>query len=379
VRAERFVVPSPAAHILTWSETLAGKEHRMAADEKRNGAKVLFVEAEEWEHADLVHRCAHDCQVYSRGERLEDVPDHDIPDGIAVLSPFIHSRVTDDQLDRLPELKLVATRSTGVDHIDTDACNQRGVVVSNVPSYGENTVAEHTFALLLALTRKVHRCYDRTVRGDFSIRGLQGVDLFGKVFGCLGTGKIGIRALRIASGFGMRLLAYDVQPREDLAEEIGFEYVGFDDLLARSDVLSVHVPYNEKTHHLIDAAAIEKMPDGAIVVNTARGAVVDSQALIEALQRDKLGGAGLDVLESEAAIGEEAEILSSAYDENTLKSIVRNHALLRMPNVVITPHVGFNSREAVQRIIDTTLDNIHGFLKGDPRNVVNAPGVEAAK
>ena len=351
----------------------------MGDQDEQDGAKVLFVEAEEWEHADLVHRCSHDCRVYSRGERLEDVPDHDIPDRITVLSPFIHSRVTAEQLDRLPELKLIATRSTGVDHIDLDTCNDRGIVVSNVPGYGENTVAEHTFALLLALTRKVHRCYDRTVRGDFSIRGLQGTDLFGKTFGCVGTGKIGIRVLRIASGFGMRLLAYDVKPRQDLAEEIGFEYVDFDELLSRSDVVSIHVPYNEHTHHLIDAEAIEKMPNGAILVNTARGAIVDSQALIEALQSDKLGGAGLDVLESEAAIGEEAEILSSAYDENTLKSIVRNHALLRMPNVVITPHVGFNSQEAVQRIIDTTLDNIHGFITGQARNVVNARGVEAAK
>ncbi|MGC9453308.1 MAG: NAD(P)-dependent oxidoreductase [Phycisphaerae bacterium] len=349
----------------------------MTANDENAHATILFVEAEQWEHADLVHQCPHDCQVHSRIERLQDVGDDDIPEGVRILSPFIHSRVTADQLNRLPDLRLVATRSTGVDHIDTDACNDRGIVVSNVPSYGENTVAEHTFALLLALTRKIHRCYDRTVRGDFSIHGLRGTDLYGKTFGCLGTGKIGLRALRIAAGFGMRLLAYDVKPRPELAEEIGFEYVDFDHLLSRSDVLSVHVPYNKHTHHLIDGSAMDKMRDGAIVLNTARGAVVDTQALIEALRREKLGGAGLDVLESEATIGEEAEILSSSYDEDTLRNIVRNHALLRMPNVIITPHVGFNSREAVRRIIDTTLENIHGFLSGEPRNVVNNPGVKS--
>lgn len=351
----------------------------MTANGKKANATILFVEAEQWEHADLVHHCPHNCQVHGRIERLEDLGDEDIPEGVSILSPFIHSRVTAEQLGQFPDLRLIATRSTGVDHIDTDACNERGIVVSNVPSYGDNTVAEHTFALLLSLTRKIHRCYDRTIRGDFSIHGLRGTDLYGKTFGCLGTGKIGLRALRIAAGFGMRLLAYDVKPRPELAEEIGFEYVDFDDLLSRSDVLSVHVPYNKHTHHLIDASAMEKMRRGAILLNTARGAVVDTQALIDMLRHEKLGGVGLDVLESEATIGEEAEILSSSYDEGTLRNIVRNHALLRMTNVIITPHIGFNSREAVRRIIDTTLENIHGFLSGEPRNVINKPGVQSSR
>lgn len=336
-------------------------------------ARVLFVEAEPWEHEHLIHKCPHACQVHSRVGVLADVPDSDIPEGVTVLSTFVHSQVTAEQLDRLPALRLAATRSTGYDHIDVAACSQRGVLVANVPHYGENTVAEHTFALLLALTRKVHRCYERTVRGDFNIEGLRGTDLFDKTLGCLGVGNIGERVLRIAGGFGMTRIAYDVAPRPELAAEIGFEYVALDELLARSDVLSIHVPYNDRTHHLIDAAALAKLPAGAIVVNTARGGIIDAQALIDALKSGHVGGAGLDVLEGETAVGEEAEIMSSNYDVETLKDIVRNHALLSMPNVIITPHVAFNSDQAVRRIIDTTIENIHGFLTGKPRNIVNGP------
>lgn len=341
---------------------------------KSNGhSVVLFVEAEKWEHDWLVQNCRAGCRVHSRAQRLEELSEADIPPGVNVLSTFINSHVVAEQLDRLGELELVATRSTGFDHIDLQACRQRGVVVSNVPDYGEITVAEHTFALLLSLTRKIHRCYERTIRGDFSIEGLRGQELAGKTLGVLGTGKIGQRVLRIAKGFGMRLLAHDVSPRPQLAKRIGFKYVTLEELLRRSDVLSIHVPYGERTRHMIDAEAIAKLPAGAIIVNTARGGIIDPQALIEALVSGHLGGAALDVLEAEMAIAEEAELLSSSYDMETLRTVVRNHALLRMPNVIITPHVGFNSAEAVRRIIDTTLDNIRSFLRGAPKNVVSQP------
>ncbi len=342
---------------------------------RMSAPRVLFVEAEPWEHDELVHRCAYGCQVESRRERLHDLPDADIPPHVSILSTFVNSHVTAEQLDRLPEVRLLATRSTGFDHVDLEACSRRGVIVSNVPHYGENSVAEHTFALLLALTRKLHRCLERTVRGDFSIQGLRGTELFGKTFGCLGAGNIGLKVLRIAGGFGMRRIACELAARPELAAEIGFEYVGLEELLSRSHVLSIHVPHNEKTHHLIDAAALAKLPRGAILVNTARGGIVDPQALIGALRSGHLGGAALDVLEGETAIGEEAEIMSSGYDVETLKSIVRNHALLTMPNVIITPHVAFNSEQAIRRIVDTTIENIHAFLSCQPQNVGRQPAL----
>jgi D-lactate dehydrogenase len=334
--------------------------------------RILFVEAEPWERQAVKELCSCNCVVHDRPERLENLDSDLIPENVTVLSTFIHSNVPAEQLDRLPDLRLVATRSTGFDHIDLDACRQRGIAVANVPNYGENTVAEHAFALLLSISRGVHRSYERTIRGDFSMEGLRGFDLQGKTLGVLGTGNIAQNVLRIARGFGMERIAYDIKPRPELAEKLEFEYVEMDELLARSQILSLHVPHNEHTHHMIDADAIAKLPAGAILINTARGGIVDAEALIEGLASGHLGGAGLDVLEAEGAIAEEAEILSREYDITKLRSIVQNHALLRMPNVVITPHVGFNSEEAVRRIIATTVENIDRFLEGKPQNIVSS-------
>lgn len=339
---------------------------------------VLLVEAESWEQGDLEHKCPHGCRFITTRKRLDEMGDDELPPNVTILSPFIHSECSARQLRRLGDLRMIATRSTGFDHIDLPECNQRGIVVSNVPHYGEDTVAEHTFALLLALTRKIHRGYERTVRGDFSLEGLRGTDLHGKTFGCLGTGSIGQRVLRIAGGFGMHRIAYDTRPNDDLAAEMGFEYVDLEELLTRSNVLSIHVPHNEQMYHMIDAEALSRLPAGAFLINTARGGIVEPQALIDALKSGRMGGAGLDVLESERAIGEEVELMSSSYDMDTLRSVIRSHALLRMPNVIITPHVAFNSDEALERIIDTTIANIHAFLEGRCRNMVNMPVPTAA-
>jgi D-lactate dehydrogenase len=338
---------------------------------------MLFVESEDWEQEQLRDFCPQHCEVVPSPKRLDELADGEIPRGTDVLSVFIHSRVTADQLGRLPGLRMIATRSTGCDHIDLGECSRRGIVVSNVPDYGERTVAEHTFGMLLALTRKIHRCYERTVRGDFSIEGLRGTDLYGKTFGAVGAGRIARHALRIAGGFGMERIAYDVAPDEQAAREIGFEYVSLDELLERSDVLSLHVPHNEQTHHLLDAGAIAKMKRGAIVVNTARGGIVDPQALIDALRAGRLGGAALDVLEAETGVAEEAELLSRSYDLDTLRAVVQSNALLRMPNVIITPHNAFNSVEALRRIIRATVENIHAFLDGAPQHVVAAESAPA--
>lgn len=340
-------------------------------NDDQQGPKVFFVEAEKWEHERLVEGCHGDCNVASTEKLLGEVGDDEIPDDVVVLSPFVHSEVTQEQIDRFPDLRLIATRSTGFDHIDVETCNQRGILVANVPHYGENTVAEHAFALILALTRKIHRTHERTIRGDFSIEGLRGIDLQGRTFGALGAGNIAQHALRIAGGFGMRRIAFDVKPDPVLSGVVGFEYVDFDKLLAESDILSIHVPHNEHTHHMIDTEEFGKMKDGAILINTARGGIVNPQALLDALKDGKLGGAGLDVLEAEGIIGEEAEILSRAFDMEKLQAVVQSHAMLRMPNVIITPHMAFNSEEAVQRIVDTTLENIRAFHRGKPRNIVN--------
>ena len=330
---------------------------------------ILFAELEPWEQEQLTTLCPKKCAIIACAEALEAIPDEKAGPKVTIFSPFIHSRVTAEQLARMPHLKLIATRSTGVDHIDVEDCNRRGILIANVPHYGEDTVAEHAFGMLLALTRKIHRCYERTNRGDFSIEGLRGTDLAGKTFGCLGVGNIGSRAIRIAGGFGMNRLAYDLCPDPLLSGTLGFRYVDFDTLLAESDMLSVHLPLTDQTRHMLDRDAFARMKTGALLVNTARGGIVDTAALIEALKSRHLGGAALDVLEAETA--EEAELLSSSYDIDTLRQVVQSHALLRMPNVIITPHNAFNSVEACRRIIETTIENIHAWLLGEPKNIVN--------
>jgi D-lactate dehydrogenase len=290
-----------------------------------------------------------------------------------VLSVFIHSQVTRDKLDRMPNLRFIATRSTGYDHIDLEACNQRGIPVSNVPRYGENTVAEHTFALILSLSRKIHKAYQRTVAGDFSLNNLEGFDLKGKTIGVVGAGSIGLHVIRIAKGFGMNVIAYDVRPNQLIAEVLGFEYVPLETLLAESDIISLHAPYLPATHHLINAETIKLIKPGALLINTARGALVDTDALIEALNAGILSGAGLDVLEGEELIEEEERLLHAPEASEQLRAALRRHLLLRRPDVVITPHMAFFSKEARERILDTTIANIHAFEEGHPANVVNAP------
>jgi D-lactate dehydrogenase len=341
-------------------------------DDADTPATILFVEFEQWEQQQLEDICPEKCTITCSPKPLEDIPDEEIPEGVDVLSPFINSDVSAEQLQRLPDLELVATRSTGFDHIDMDYCNDEGIRIANVPTYGENTVAEHAFGMLLALTRKIHRCYERTSSGDFSLEGLRGTDLAGKTFGCLGVGNIGAKAMRIAGGFGMNRIAFDVQPDPIESGELGFRYVDFDTLLAEADVLSIHVPLNDKTRHLVNSEALRKMKSTAILVNTARGGVIDTDALISALKDGEIGGAALDVLEAETIVGEEAELLSSSYDVETLRTLVQNHTLLKMPNVIITPHNAFNSEEALRRIIQTTVQNIHAWMRDEPQNIVNA-------
>ena len=289
-----------------------------------------------------------------------------------VLSVFIYSRLDKIVLGRARRLKFIATRSTGFDHIDLGVCARRGIQVSNVPYYGENTVAEHTFALILALSRKVHQAHVRAARGDFSFEGLQGFDLKGKTFGVIGTGHIGLHAIRIAKGFGMRVIAHDVFPNAFLADTLGYEYVDFDTLLSHSDIISLHAPYRKETHHMINAGNIGRIKKGALLINTARGGLVDTEALARALDNGTLSGAGLDALEGEDLIKEERQILVKDFSTEHLRTLLQNHILLNRDNVVITPHIAFNSKEAFQRILDTTVGNIAAFLRGRPENLVRA-------
>lgn len=288
------------------------------------------------------------------------------------LCVFIHSRVDAAALARFPALRGVATRSTGFDHIDLTTCAARDIPVSTVPRYGENTVAEHTFALILDLSRNVHKAYARTVAGNFSLEGLMGFDLKGRTLGVIGVGSIGLHVIRIARAFGMRVVAYDVRPSPLMAEVLDFTYASLEDTLTQADIVTLHAPSVPSTYHLINRERLRLMKRGALLINTARGSLVDTEALLWALDEGILAGAGLDVLEGEELITEDQALLARSEQQVTeeqLRTVLRANALLRRPDVVITPHVAFYSQEALRRILDTTVGNLAAMVEGAPENL----------
>jgi len=331
--------------------------------------KIGFWETKEWENDYLKqqlpgHELFFNSGIIGPGLLPQLIDCH-------VLSTFIHSQVTAGVIAALPQLRLVATRSTGFDHIDLNACAARGIGVSNVPSYGENTVAEHTFALMLALSRKIPQSYARVRGGNYSPEGLTGFDLKGKTLGVIGAGRIGLNVIKIARGFGMQVLAHDARRNPFLAELLNYSYVSLNELLAASDVVTLHMPFSQELHHFLDRNKFARMKPGALFINTARGRLVDTNALLEALESGHLGGAGLDVIEGEELIQEERQLLDEHQSLEQLQTVLRTHVLFRRENVIFTPHNAFNSQEALRRILDTTVENILALQDGRPINVVS--------
>lgn len=342
----------------------------MSPTRRKRKPFIAVLEAEPWEEVYLRTHLHGVTPKYIPGtlsDHLSEVADTEL------LSVFVYSQLTRSALEAMPKLRFVAIRGTGYDHIDLSACREKGITVANVPSYGANTVAEHTFGLILALTRKIHTAYDRTLRGDFSNVGLRGIDLRGRTLGVVGTGNIGRQVVRIAQGFEMRLLLADPHPDQAFAKRAHAQYVPIRKLLTQSDIVTLHAPLVPATKHLINAQRLRWMKDGAILINTSRGGLVDTTALVRALATKRLGGAGLDVLEEERSIKEEREILTPHYAQDVnLRTMLENHSLLHFPNVLITPHNAFNSREAIERILETTVDNIRAYLAGHPTNLVRS-------
>jgi len=290
-----------------------------------------------------------------------------------ILSVFTSSRVPADILAKFPSLKLVATRSTGYNNVDLEYCSSKNISVVNVPRYGDCTVAEYTFALLLNVMRKVNIAYNDLKGGKISLEKYTGNDLLGKTIGIIGTGAIGAYAAKIAYGFGMKILTYDPFPNEELKEKLGVEYVDLDRMYEEADIISLHAPSRKENFHMVDEKAFSKMKDGVIIVNTARGEIMDTTALYNALQSGKVAGAGLDVLECEEIISNQDAFLSKidCVKKDCLERTLINHKLLDMPNVIVTPHVAFDTVEAIHRILQTTIDNINGYMSGSIINKVN--------
>ncbi len=289
-----------------------------------------------------------------------------------VLSVFVDSIVNGPVLNMFPKLKFIAARATGYDNIDLTETAKRGIIVSNVPSYGENTVAEFTFGLILSLSRKIYIAANQVkATGSFNLEKLRGFDIQGKTIGVVGTGRIGRHVIAAAKSFGMNVICYDPFPNDKFAQELAFKYVSLDELLNLSDIITLHLPYTKETHHLINDAALSKMKKNAILVNTSRGGIVDTNALVKALSEKQIAGAGLDVIEEEGAIKDELNLLSGGHpEEHNLRTILEDHALMKMSNVIVTPHIAFNTEEALERILDMTVENIKHWMEGKPQNVV---------
>ena len=287
--------------------------------------------------------------------------------GADAICPFVNDRVERSTLAALREqgVRLIALRSAGFNNVDLNAAEELGIRVARVPAYSPWAVAEHAAALILALNRKIHRAYARVREGNFALEGLLGFDLHGRTVGLVGVGRIGLVMVRIMTGFGCRVIAHDPVPNPEL-EAMGGKHVSLDELLASSDIISLHCPLTPATRHLIDAPALERMKPGVMLINTSRGAVVDTRALIDGLKSGRLGYLGLDVYE------EEGDLFFEDLSDQPIQDDVFAR-LLTFPNVLITGHQAFFTAEALQAIAETTVANLTAFeATGRPVHEVTA-------
>lgn len=286
-----------------------------------------------------------------------------------IISCFTHSeKIPNQKLDYFPKLKLIATRTTGYNHIDLSYCHQRHISISNVPAYGAKTVAEFAFTLLLALSRKLIRAKNDMAHNKIDTQYYMGFDLAGKTIGIIGTGSIGQHMIKLAEGFDMNIIAYDSYPNPTLKKY----YTGtLAELYRQSDIISLHIPSTAQNYHLLNQDAFNLMKRGVIIINTARGDLIDTQALYSALYSGMVGGAGLDVLENEDFLLHDEVILEPRqHSSEFLLDSAMNLKLMQFQNVITTPHIAFNSIDAIDRINQTTLNNISEFLKNKPVNLV---------
>lgn len=276
--------------------------------------------------------------------------------GCKAVVAFVNDTLDKETIDRLCEIgvELIAMRCSGYNNVDIKYAKGK-INVVRVPTYSPYAVAEHAMALLLTLNRKIHRASNRTRDFNFSLNGLTGFDLHGKTAGIIGTGQIGCIFMEICKGFGMNVIAYDLYPKTNS----DINYVSIDELLAKSDIISLHCPLTSDTRYIINKENISKMKDGAYIINTSRGQLIDSEALIQALKSKKIGGAGLDVYEEETAFFFE-DYSSTVIDDDTLSLLVS------MPNVLMTSHQAFLTEEALKKIAEVTLFNLKQFYNGEP-------------
>lgn len=308
-------------------------------------------------------RHGHTLDFYEARLTPETVP---LTAGYPAICVFVNDQLNDEKtLAALAEngVRLIALRCAGFNNVDLAAAEKHGLTVVRVPAYSPHAVAEHTIALLLAFNRKIHRAYNRVREGNFSLEGLLGFEIQDKTVGIIGTGKIGVNVARILTGFGCNLIAYDLYPNDE-CKQMGVRYVSLEDLFTQSDIITLHCPLTPQTHHIIDAAAIARMKPGVAIVNTSRGALIDTAAVLDALKTGQIGYLGIDVYEEEADL----------FFEDLSGQVIQDDVfarLLTLPNVVITGHQGFFTETALTNIAETTLGNVTEFAEtGSSENIV---------
>lgn len=325
--------------------------------------KIAFFGVKSWER-EIIEKEIINLDATGVGIFEEELQDNlELAKQYEVISTFIYSKADKSVLDKLPNLKMLATRSTGMDHIDCAECNKRKIVVANVPVYGSNTVAEYAMALLLAVTKKIVIGAQSVQDGEFSPEGLTGVDLDGKTLGVIGVGKIGQNMIRFAKGFRMKVLGVERNQDPEFAKRLGFKYADLETCLKESDFVSLHVPSLPATYHMINKKNVKLMKPGSYLINTSRGAVVETEAIIWALNNKVLAGVGLDVTEEEDKVENISMVMSKKPTKDDLQEILTFHMLRDRDDVVFTPHNAFNTKEAIERIVKTTIENISKFIK----------------
>ena len=306
--------------------------------------------------------------VFKDSELTPDRVLSDVESNVEIISVFTGSRLTSETLYKFKNLKLVLTRSVGFSHIDIDYCKENGILVANTPHYGDYTVAEYSFGLLLSLCRRI--CYGvNELKNGGMYPETFGMELCNKTIGIIGIGAIGSKSVKIANGFSMNIICYDIKENIELIEKYDAKYVSIDTLFKLSDVIMIHAPLTTNSYHLVDKEKIELMKENAIIVNTARGELIDTEALYEALIEERIKGAALDVLEYEETISNKRP--GEHINLKNLRTSLINSKLLNLKNVIVTPHIAYDTTEAVNRILNITLSNLKSFYNGEKlKNIV---------
>lgn len=330
--------------------------------------KIAFLYSFDWELPYFQDSLKHHDVLYIKGLLAQNM--QQIPDDIDVLCTWLDSAINSSVFTHFKKLKLVVTRSVGFDHIDLTAAKKAGVTVCYAPHYAGPAVAEFTIGLMLALARKLLLTHERVCSSDFSRNDLCGFELAGKTLGVVGTGDIGARVVQLAHAFGMKVLAYDVCPQKSLTKAYACSYISLPELCAQSDIISLHVPYNKDTYHLINCDTLATCKRGIYLINTARGEIVETEALVQGLKAGIFAGLALDVFEYGLAEQQATLRLCEALDTQRCKVALANQYLIHHPHVLVSPHNAFNTQQAFERLVVSTLNTIDQFAAGTPINIV---------